>query len=154
MDYYTDANLAIQLKVLTVEDDTRDDEVLRQWGDVSITALATIYKKIKLDTLENVGWGKIYLPENELHTQGYWFALIDEAYAASDIDVMRGALVGICNLLVNVAPIFLLCDPGDLGVHCEVKSPFADLPTIYLYERYAGGVGMRAWMPVVCRTHN
>jgi DEAD/DEAH box helicase domain-containing protein len=59
VDYYTDANLAIQLKVLTVENEAHDDEVLRQWGDTSITALATIYKKIKLDTLENVGWGKI-----------------------------------------------------------------------------------------------
>jgi DEAD/DEAH box helicase domain-containing protein len=142
VDYYTDANLAVQLKVLTVEGEGEDAETRREWGDVSVTALVTIYKKLKLDTLENVGWGKVRLPENELHTQAYWFALRDEAFGVGDEDVVRGALAGIANLLVNVAPVYLLCDRSDLGVFCEVKSPFTEAPTIYLYERYAGGVGM------------
>ena len=39
--------------------------------------VATIFKKIKLDTNENVGWGKIALPEESRHTTGYWLALGD-----------------------------------------------------------------------------
>src|SRR5207253_2767339 len=50
-------------------------------------------------------------------------------------------LLGLANVLVGVAPLFLMCDPRDVGVVAEVKSPFNGLPSIYLYDNYPGGVG-------------
>jgi len=38
-----------------------------------VSTLATIYKKLKLETNENLGWGKIRLPELELHTTACWW---------------------------------------------------------------------------------
>jgi DEAD/DEAH box helicase domain-containing protein len=35
-----------------------------------------------------------------------------------------------------------MCDPRDLGRVYEIRSPHTALPTIYLYERAAGGVGL------------
>jgi DEAD/DEAH box helicase domain-containing protein len=34
-----------------------------------------------------------------------------------------------------------MCDPRDVRVVSEVKSPFTGAPTIYLYEAIPGGVG-------------
>ena len=46
-----------------------DDELPRAaHGEVSVSDQATIFKKIKFDTHENIGWGKIHLPEEEMHT--------------------------------------------------------------------------------------
>ena len=66
-DYYTDANLAVTLKVLDVlAGEARTAP--RNHGEVMVSAQATIYKKIKLGTHENIGWGRIHLPEQEMHT--------------------------------------------------------------------------------------
>ena len=51
---------------------------LRQYGEVTVNAQPTIFKKIRLRTHENIGSGPIHLPEEELHTSGYWFTF-DEA---------------------------------------------------------------------------
>jgi DEAD/DEAH box helicase domain-containing protein len=34
-----------------------------------------------------------------------------------------------------------MCDPHDVGVVPQVKSPFTGLPTIFVYERVPAGVG-------------
>ena len=76
VDYYTDANLAVDLKVLEVARASAPSGARAgAYGDVAVTYLATIFKKIKLDTHENVGWGKIHLPQDDMHTTSYWLAL-------------------------------------------------------------------------------
>ena len=50
--------------------------------------------------------------------------------------------MGMANLLVNLAPLFLMCDPRDLRSETEIRSPFTGEPTVYLYERNPGGVGL------------
>ena len=59
----------------------------------------------------------------------------------SPSDDLQGALVGLANVLVQIAPLYLMSDPRDVRVVSEVKSPFTDAPTIYLYEAVPGGVG-------------
>src|SRR5208283_5878200 len=51
-------------------------------------------------------------------------------------------LLGTANLLGNIAPIYLMCDPKDIRTVAQVRSPFTELPTIYIYDRYPGGTGM------------
>ena len=68
VDYYTDANLAVDLKVLEVFKEDESQTIGRYWGDVMISALVTMFKKIKLLTHENIGAGHVNLPETEMHT--------------------------------------------------------------------------------------
>ena len=44
-------------------------------GEVAVTYLATLFKKIRLHTHENIGWGKIRLPQDDMHTGAFWLAL-------------------------------------------------------------------------------
>ena len=74
-DYYTDANLAVELKVLEMDKHRAKDEMEIAYGDVSVVAMATIFKKIKFETHENIGSGPISLPEQELHTSAAWISL-------------------------------------------------------------------------------
>ena len=134
VDYYTDANLAVRLAVL----DQFAGEDRRAWGEVSITYLATIFKKIKLETHENVGWGKIRLPEDTFHTTSFWLTLPPHHWTTSEVE--RG-LNGVSHVLGNVAPLFLMCDPRDLGVYSETRGPFTQLPTVFVYDSVPGGVG-------------
>jgi DEAD/DEAH box helicase domain-containing protein len=54
---------------------------------------------------------------------------------------LYGGLTGLGYALVNIAPLFLMCDPRDLGVSTAVHAPWSRRPTVVLYERVAGGVG-------------
>jgi DEAD/DEAH box helicase domain-containing protein len=54
---------------------------------------------------------------------------------------MRSGLGGVAALLAGVAPLFLMCDPGDLGLVIEPQAPESGLPTITIYEQTPGGVG-------------
>lgn len=56
----------------------------------------------------------------------------------------RSALSGLAYLLQNLAPLRLMCDPADLGSAVEMRAPETDLPTITLYDRAPGGVGLSA----------
>jgi DEAD/DEAH box helicase domain-containing protein len=137
VDYYTDANLAVRLEVLDVTGQDGD----RAWGEVALTYLPTIFKKIKLHTHENVGWGEIHLPEETMHTTAYWLTLPETATAGVSRTDLEGGLVGLATVLANIAPLFLMCDPRDLGLQPEVRSPFTRRPTVFLYDRIPGGVG-------------
>ncbi len=48
VDYFTDANLAVELKVLHVDKERQSGELSRQYGEVTVNAKATIFKKIRL----------------------------------------------------------------------------------------------------------
>ncbi len=136
VDYYTDANLAVRLAVL----DQMATEGERSWGEVSVTYLATIFKKIRLETHENVGWGKIRLPEDVFHTTAVWITVPVDPRVSSPTQIERG-LSGVAHVLANVAPLYLMCDPRDLGVVAETRSTFTDRPTVYIYDVVPGGVG-------------
>lgn len=53
----------------------------------------------------------------------------------------RSALGGLAYVLGNLAPLFLMCDSGDIQVSAESKNPITQAPTIVVYERVAAGVG-------------
>jgi len=138
VDYYTDAHLAVDLKVIE-EWEASAAGPLAAWGEVSVTYLATLFKKIRLHTHENVGWGKIRLPQDDLHTASFWLTL--DSTLSRGIRDLEGALLGLGQLLVQVAPLLLMCDAHDLQLATQVKSPHTGLPTVFLWETVPGGIG-------------
>ncbi len=53
----------------------------------------------------------------------------------------RSALGGLAYVLGNLAPLYLMCDPGDIQVSAENRNPLTQAPTVVIYERIAAGVG-------------
>ena len=141
VDYYTDASLAVTLKVLDVFQSTDENETGRNWGDVMVTSLVTMFKKIKFDTHENLGWGQVHLPELELQTTAYWMTLNEVPETILSQDDLQNGLMGVANVLGQIAPLYLMCDPRDIHVIYHVKSPFTQKPTIYIYDSCPGGIG-------------
>jgi DEAD/DEAH box helicase domain-containing protein len=142
VDYYTDAELDVHLQPLDVMASETAGGGTRHWGEVALTFRTTIFKKIKLHTHENVGWGQIQLPEETHHTTAYWITLPDAEALSLTHEELGDGLAGLGHLLGHLAPLFLMCDPRDIGIKTEVRSPFNRAPTVYLYERVAGGVGL------------
>jgi DEAD/DEAH box helicase domain-containing protein len=45
------------------------------------------------------------------------------------------------HVLGEIAPLYLMCDPRDIGVIAETRSAFTELPTITIYDRVPAGIG-------------
>jgi DEAD/DEAH box helicase domain-containing protein len=55
---------------------------------------------------------------------------------------MRSGLAGLSYVLGQLAPLFLMCDPRDLGVHSDPQAPFAEgQPAVVLYDLVPAGIG-------------
>ena len=143
VDYYTDADLGITLKVLEVFD-TADEPAAgrRERGEVMVAWKVTMFKKLKFHTHENVGWGSISIPEQEMHTTACWLVPPAELVNRYDRDTLDGALIGLARVARTTAALLLMCDPRDLGVLAQVQAPFTGQPTLYLYDAVPGGVGL------------
>lgn len=141
VDYYTDANLAVQLKVLEVDKSRTKQDVVIEFGDVAVSAMATIFKKIKFETHENIGSGPIHLPEQILHTSSSWISLNEDLSEMTE-ERMEEGLIGMAHTLKNLIPMFVMCDPNDVHVVPQVKSSHTGKPTLFFYDRYPGGVGL------------
>ncbi|HSW43499.1 MAG TPA: DEAD/DEAH box helicase [Patescibacteria group bacterium] len=146
VDHYTQADRAVTLKPLEVFAAVAAPGGSRRHGEVMVASRATLFKKLKLVTGENLGWGPIHLPEIELQTTAYWLTAEKAAagWRRAELDV---ALAGAGRALQAVASVLLMVDPRDLGLVAQVRSPHEGAPTVYLYEAVPGGVGLaeRLW---------
>jgi DEAD/DEAH box helicase domain-containing protein len=56
---------------------------------------------------------------------------------------VRSGLAGLAFTLGNLAPLFLMCDIGDLGIHSDPQSSLGEgKPTVVLYDLVQGGIGL------------
>ena len=55
---------------------------------------------------------------------------------------MKSGLSGLAYVLGNLAPLFLMCDAGDLGTHVEpVENKTFGQPTVVIYDAVPAGIG-------------
>ena len=141
VDYYTDSSLSFNVSVLQDEDRAEVGPLEKVWGEVRLTYKPDIYKKIRIGSYENVGWGTIDLPQQEKQTTAYWLTLSADLAETLGSEGVQSGLLGLEHVLGNVAPLFLMCDPRDIVSLSQVKSPFTGRPTLFLCDYYPGGVG-------------
>jgi DEAD/DEAH box helicase domain-containing protein len=172
VDYYTDAVRYTQVRVLEIADSARGCEArpeipaLRAHGDVLVRSQVVGFKKIKFFTNENIGAGKLELPENEMHTTSYWLTL-ERALLESlpfSISERQSGMFGLLHAMESVATLLLMCDGRDLGTAIGERPPEAGAegqeftpvsmedaiertakeffePNLYLFDAYPGGIG-------------
>ncbi len=142
VDYYTDADLATSLKVLYDTEEAPLGQLVKHRGEVLLSSMVTLFKKMKLDTGENLGWGPVTLPELEMHTSACWWTLPDALAERYGRDGLQDAMVGLAHLMRHLAPAYLMCAPSDIHVSYHVRDPFTERPTLYLSDSTPGGLGL------------
>jgi DEAD/DEAH box helicase domain-containing protein len=116
VDYYTEAITNTSVKILETFESRPEVGAIRAHGEVHVAWRVSGFKKIKFHTRENVGYGEVHLPDQEMHTTSYWLTVREEAWrplAYSRAEVLDG-VVGLAYVLHHLAPIHLMCDIGDI----------------------------------------
>jgi len=164
VDYYTDAIRYTQVRVLEIADTTSshsfEDVILSEakdlnararnqssahshsHGDVLVRSQVVGFKKIKFFTNENIGAGKLELPENEMHTTSYWMTLERPLLESLPytISERQSGMFGLLHALESVATLLLMCDGRDLGTAIGERppAPGTDEPVILSLPAQAG----------------
>jgi DEAD/DEAH box helicase domain-containing protein len=166
VDYFTDAIRYTQVRVLEIAaEEPVAGPSSRAHGDVLVRSQVIGFKKIKFFTNENVGAGKLELPENEMHTTAFWVTLSRELVASLPYSLSdrQGGMFGLLHALESVATLLLMCDLRDLGATIGERAPRPGVdeeweqlpetatdpsdareffePNLYLYDAYPGGIG-------------
>ena len=173
VDYYTDAIDYTKLKVLDAFDQSSAGRGQAHHGEVHVVRRVAGYKKIRYYTHENIGYGPVNLPDQELHTTAVWWQLsqreLEQAFDGRQ-DALDGFL-GAAYALHIVATVAVMAEARDLqkavgsgdgawfvsaDAHGRgqirgsdgqptVLAPDAPFtPTVYLYDAFPGGVGLSA----------
>ncbi|PSH03596.1 MAG: helicase [Acidobacteria bacterium] len=162
VDYYTDAIRYTQVRVLEIEEELASPgPAAHAHGDVLVRSQVVGFKKIKFFTNENIGAGKLELPENEMHTTSFWVTLNHELLQSLPFSLSdrQSGIFGLLHALASVATLLLMCDRGDLGTAIgermagtgseaewqefsasAMEKEFFE-PNLYVYDAYPGGIG-------------
>jgi DEAD/DEAH box helicase domain-containing protein len=141
VDYYTDADVSMELKVLDVFNRRTGTYKGSGYGEVLCLSRVSMFKKIKLFTHENIGAGPVNLPENQMHTTAFWYTLNNNIFDKFSMTDIENALLGLSNIIVHVATVFLMCDIRDISVMPQIKGTFEGTPMLYICDNFPGGVG-------------
>ena len=119
-DYYTDAIDYTQVKVLEeFEGEALGGARRAAWRRAREPPDRGLQEDQVLHQ-ENVGAGKLSMPEQEMHTTAFWLhfpATFLAHFAGLHAGPRsRAASAGLGNALRTVAALLLMCDPRDLGV--------------------------------------
>ena len=141
LDYYTQAvqNSEIRIDETEVEEDWHG--CLLGFGDVTVTTSIPMFKKIRFHSRDSLGYEELDLPTQLLETVTFWFAPPHEiSQEMSDQKMLLSeAMIGIANVLVEVVPLFVMCDTQDIGVVLDSKN--LNREAVFLHDRYPGGMG-------------
>jgi DEAD/DEAH box helicase domain-containing protein len=131
VDYYTDAIRYTQVRVLEASEMAPAAAASgnsHSHGDVLVRSQVVGFKKIKFFTNENIGDGKLELPENEMHTTSYWITLERPLLESLPYSVSerQSGMFGLLHALASVATLLLMCDGRDLGTAIGERPPAPD----------------------------
>jgi DEAD/DEAH box helicase domain-containing protein len=169
-DYYTDAIDYTRLKILEYFEEQEHGVA---HGEVHLVRRIAGYKKIRYYTHENIGYGHIDLPDQEMHTTAVWWQVNPDALDAAFTRRQQAldGFLGAGYALHIVAAMRMLSEPRDIGraVGDGNAEWFATVgasgrgtllnrdgetvdpgqlarftPTLFLYDNYPGGIGLSA----------
>jgi DEAD/DEAH box helicase domain-containing protein len=137
LSYYTQAVTVSRIRIDRTEEEVDRPGAEVGFGEVTVTTEIPMFKKVRFHSRESLGFERLELPVSTVETVATWIA--PAAFAIRD-DRDRGeALVGIANVLVEVVPVFLMCDPSDIGAAVDVTARGGT--GLFLYDRFPGGMG-------------
>ncbi|SEO55018.1 DEAD/DEAH box helicase [Aquisalimonas asiatica] len=172
-DYYTDAIDYTRLKVLESFEAARGVRSECANGEVHLVRRIPGFKKIRYYTHENIGYGNINLPDQEMHTTAVWWEVHPDqlAHAFPSRQEALDGFLGAAHAMHHVAALRVMSEPSDLGRAVgdgnarwfatvgpagrgQIRSfddgalnPEAEQrfrPAVFLYDNYPGGVGLSA----------
>jgi DEAD/DEAH box helicase domain-containing protein len=114
------------------------------WGAVRVSQQVVGYRRIRQFSEANLGDTPLEMPVNTFETRCLWWDTPLEwakHLARRGWDFM-GGLHAVEHAAIGMLPLFAMCDRWDIGGLSTPMHPGTQLPQIFIYDGYPGGVGI------------
>ena len=143
VDWYTQAQKETQTAIEATEQTASSLGVDLRFGRVSVTEQVIAYHRKAIadgSTLEVV---PLTLPEVAFDTEAVWFSPGDRLLQGlEEMPKLLGALHAAEHALISLLPLWAMCDRWDIGGLSTNRHFQTGLPTVFVYDGHAGGVGI------------
>ncbi|MEM7157380.1 MAG: helicase-related protein [Myxococcota bacterium] len=165
--YYTVAVSKLRVRVVDATEEDDPEAQPPEWGAgtgyAHVVRKVPAFKKIRLGTHDNIGFGPINLPDLELHTTAAYWGMPPEILREMPDPGRRAAAALACaHAMRHAAALLLMCDVGDLrhavtsghpgawgialdgghGPDALAEIEAGGVPHIVLIDRNPGGAGL------------
>jgi DEAD/DEAH box helicase domain-containing protein len=143
VDWYTQVEKDTQT---AIEHTARSDHVAGvelQFGRVSVTEQVIAYQRKAIRDGSTLAVVPLILPEVTFETEAVWFCPDSRLLEGlEEMPKLLGALHAAEHALISLLPLWAMCDRWDIGglstnIHFQTG-----LPTVFVYDGHAGGVGI------------
>jgi DEAD/DEAH box helicase domain-containing protein len=128
-----------------ISEELRSDcgHVTLHLGQIAVSTQVVAFQKKRTGSDEVLGTEELDLPKQEFVTESMWFTLPLEMFPQpEDLVRLPGAIHAVEHALIALLPLFAMCDRWDIGGLSTPVHGQTELPTIFVYDGHAGGVGI------------
>jgi DEAD/DEAH box helicase domain-containing protein len=141
--YHTQARRESDTRIVREHMRNGSGRVTLHLGEIVVTSRVVAFQKKRLGSDEVLGTEELDMPTQEFATESMWFTIPLELIG-EQMELVRlpGAIHAIEHALIALLPLYAMCDRWDIGGLSTPVHPQTELPTIFVYDGHAGGVGI------------
>jgi DEAD/DEAH box helicase domain-containing protein len=142
-DWYTQAKKETQTTITTPRREERRLGLRLSFGEIEVTEQVVAYERKTIRSQERLELVPLELPTTTFATEAVWF--VPAASQLEGLDEMPKLLATLHaaeHALIAMLPLWAMCDRWDIGGLSTNLHPQTALPTVFVYDGHAGGVGI------------
>jgi DEAD/DEAH box helicase domain-containing protein len=142
-DWYTQAKKETQTKITAPRREERRLGLPLSFGEIEVSEQVVAYERKTVRSQERIELVPLELPTTTFATEAVWF--VPEPVQLESLDEMPKLLATLHaaeHALIAMLPLWAMCDRWDIGGLSTNLHPQTALPTVFVYDGHAGGVGI------------
>ncbi|MCL2789945.1 MAG: DEAD/DEAH box helicase [Desulfobulbus sp.] len=144
--YFTRPLTEKTTEIVAVRESLLLGEARIRFGTLRVTERITGYHRIAQGSLKILARIPLELPPQCFATEGFWIEI--PARLQAEMEAARlhfmGGIHAMEHALIGMMPLFVLCDRNDLGGISHPWHHQVEGPAVFVYDGYAGGMGLTA----------
>ena len=143
VDWYTQVQKSTETSIDGALQSVLTNGVDLQFGRVSVTEQVIAFQRKAIRDGSTLATVPLSLPEVTFETEAVWFCPDDDLLEGFDtLPRLIGGLHGAEHALISLLPLWAMCDRWDIGGLSTNLHFQTGLPTVFIYDGHAGGVGI------------
>ncbi len=141
---WTQPRTETQVRIAEVDAQREVGRARLALGSIEVSSQVTGYRRRDAATGELLGYVDLDLPVQHLSTRAVWYTVEPALLDAARVSPAEGpgTLHAVEHCAIGMLPLFTICDRWDVGGVSTMLQADTGLPTIAVYDGYAGGAGI------------
>ncbi len=144
VNYYTMPRREKDTDILGIKNSKPVENFVVRQGGLKVTEKVIGYEKRRISSGERISVHELDLPPFSFETVGMWIEIDDFIQRAVNVRGLNfmGGIHALEHAAIALFPLFALCERDDVGGISIPLHPQVEKAAVFIYDGYAGGVGL------------